>query len=156
MDTVVLITGTSTGFGRKAAETLAQRGYRVFATMRDCSGRNASTCEALGSLAHREGWNLSILDMDVTNEASVNQAVQRALERAGRIDVVINNAGIAALGLTEAYTVDQFQQVFQVNLLGVVRVNRAVLPAMRHQRSGIVDSREFRNGTGSGPGIRGV
>jgi NAD(P)-dependent dehydrogenase (short-subunit alcohol dehydrogenase family) len=138
MSGVILITGTSTGFGRTAAETLAQRGYRVFATMRDTSGRNASTAEALRSLAKREGWKLDILDMDVTDDVSVNQAVQQALDRAGRIDVVINNAGIAAAGITEAYTVEQFQQVFEVNLLGVVRVNRAVLPAMRRQRSGLL------------------
>lgn len=138
MDKVILITGASTGFGRTAADTLAQRGYTVFATMRDTSGRNASTAEALRSLARGKGWKLHILDMDVTKDASVNQAVQQALERTGRIDVVINNAGIAAAGITEAYTVEQFQQVFEVNLLGVVRVNRAVLPAMRHQRSGLL------------------
>ena len=138
MNKVVLITGTSTGFGRTAAETLAQRGYSVVATMRDCSGRNRSACETLRSLANREGWNLDVLDMDVTNDASVNQAVQQALDRAGRIDVVINNAGISALGITEAFTVEQFQQVLEVNLLGVVRVNRAVLPAMRRQHSGLL------------------
>jgi len=92
VDKVILITGTSTGFGRTAAETLAQRRYTVFATMRDTSGRNASTAEALRSLASREGWKLHVLDMDVTNDASVNQAVQQALDRAGRINVVINNA----------------------------------------------------------------
>ena len=90
------------------------------------------------SLAKREGWNLDVLDMDVTDDASVRQAVQQALDRAGRIDVLINNAGIGAQGITEAYTVEQFQQVFDVNLLGVVRVNRAVLPAMRRQRSGLL------------------
>jgi len=82
MDEVILITGTSTGFGRTAAETLARRGYRVFATMRDISGRNAATREALQSLAEPEGWNLNVLDMDVTNESSVNRAVQQALDRA--------------------------------------------------------------------------
>lgn len=138
MSKVILITGTSTGFGRTAAETLAQRGYTVFATMRDSSGRNASTAEALESLARRQGWNLDILDMDVTSDTSVNRAVRQALDRAGRIDVVINNAGIAALGLSEAYTVEQFEQVLNVNLFGAVRVNRAVLPAMRRQRSGLL------------------
>jgi NAD(P)-dependent dehydrogenase (short-subunit alcohol dehydrogenase family) len=138
MDKVILITGTSTGFGRTAAETLARRGYPVFATMRDISGRNAANRKALQSLAEREGWNLDVLDMDVTNEASVNQAVQQALDRAGRIDVAINNAGIAAQGVTEAFPVEQYQQVFDVNLFGAVRVNRAVLPAMRRQRSGLL------------------
>lgn len=155
MNEVVLITGASTGFGRTASEALAQRGYRVFATMRDRSGRNASTAEALWSLAKREGWNLDVLDMDVTDDASVRQAVQQALDRAGRIDVLTNNAGIGAQGITEAYTVEQFQQVFDVNLLGVVRVKRgAAGDAASAQR--IVNSRGFWNGTCVGPGLCGI
>jgi NAD(P)-dependent dehydrogenase (short-subunit alcohol dehydrogenase family) len=138
MNTVVLITGASTGFGRAAAETLARRGYTVFAALRHCSGRNSSHCAALQSLASREQLPLHTLDMDVTLDDSVRQAVEQALGRAGRIDVVINNAGIAALGVTEAYTIEQFQQVFDVNLFGVARVNRAVLPAMRRQHSGLL------------------
>jgi NAD(P)-dependent dehydrogenase (short-subunit alcohol dehydrogenase family) len=138
MSKVILITGASTGFGRSAAETLAERGYKVFATMRDVSGRNADPAAELRSLANRKNWNLEVFEMDVTSDASVNQAVHQALESAGRIDVVINNAGIAAAGVTEAYTVDQFQQVFDVNIYGVQRVNRAVLPAMRRQRSGLL------------------
>jgi NAD(P)-dependent dehydrogenase (short-subunit alcohol dehydrogenase family) len=138
MNRVILITGTNTGFGRAASETMAQRGYRVLATMRDSSGRNSSTADALRSLANQQGWDLDALDMDVTSNVSVNQAVQQALERAGRIDVVINNAGISTLGITEAYTVDDFQQLLDVYLFGVVRVNRAVLPVMRRQRSGLL------------------
>jgi NAD(P)-dependent dehydrogenase (short-subunit alcohol dehydrogenase family) len=106
--------------------------------MRDILGRNAAAREALQSVAEREGWNLEVLDMDVTNEASVNRAVQQALDRAARIDVVINNAGIAAHGITEAFTVEQYQQVFDVNVFGVARVNRAVLPTMRRQRCGLL------------------
>ena len=135
---VVFITGTSTGFGRMAAEALAERGYIVFATMRDASGRNSSSCESLRSLASREHWPLHVLDLDVTRDSSVDQAVHQALDNAGRIDVVINNAGVGALGVTEAYTVEQLQQLFEVNLFGAVRVNRAVLPAMRRQRSGLL------------------
>ena len=138
MNKVILVTGTSTGFGRTAVETLAERGYQVFATMRDISGRNAKIASELQSLAKAKNWNMQILEMDVTDEASVNQAVHQALDHAGRIDVVINNAGIAAIGITEAYTVEQFQQVFDVNLLGVARVNRAVLPSMRRQGSGLL------------------
>jgi NAD(P)-dependent dehydrogenase (short-subunit alcohol dehydrogenase family) len=138
MNNVVLITGASTGFGRAASETLARRGYTVFATMRDPSGRNAENSKTLQSLAGREGLALEVLDLDVTSDASVEQAVRQALGRAGHIDVVINNAGIAALGLTEAYTLGQFQQVFEVNVFGAARVNRAVLPAMRSRRSGLL------------------
>jgi NAD(P)-dependent dehydrogenase (short-subunit alcohol dehydrogenase family) len=138
IDKVVLITGSSTGFGKTTAKSLAQRGYRVIATMRNCSGRNSSVAEALRSLAESKGWSLDVIDMDVTSDASVNHAVEEALARAGRLDVVINNAGIAAVGITEAFTVEQFQQVFDVNLFGALRVNRAVLPAMRRQRNGLL------------------
>jgi NAD(P)-dependent dehydrogenase (short-subunit alcohol dehydrogenase family) len=106
--------------------------------MRDSSGRNAANADAVRSLANAKRWNLDVLEMDVTNDASVNHAVQQALDRAGKIDVVINNAGIGAQGITEAYTVEQFQQVLDVNLLGVARVNRAVLPAMRRQHTGLL------------------
>jgi NAD(P)-dependent dehydrogenase (short-subunit alcohol dehydrogenase family) len=138
MAQVVLITGAATGFGRLAAETMAQRGYTVFATMRDIAGRNAPHREALETQAKRQGWALYVLDLDVTQDASVEKAVQQAIAKAGRIDVAINNAGIAALGVTEAFPPEQFQRVFDVNVYGAVRVNRAVLPGMRKQRSGLL------------------
>ncbi len=138
MNQVILITGASSGFGRTAAELLAEHGYTVFATMRDSNGRNRSAREALQSLGSRERWNLSVLDMDVTNDVSVNQAVVQMLRQTGRIDVVINNAGISAVGITEAFTSEEFQRVLDVNLLGAVRVNRAVLPTMRRQGSGLL------------------
>jgi NAD(P)-dependent dehydrogenase (short-subunit alcohol dehydrogenase family) len=137
-DAVILITGASTGFGRAAAETLARRGYTVFAAMRDRHGRNAAHSEALRSLAKAEALRLEVVEMDVTEDASVSSAVDQVLRRAGRIDVAINNAGISIIGLTEAFTVEQIQQVFDVNFFGAVRVNRAVLPAMRQQRSGLL------------------
>lgn len=137
-DTVVLVTGATTGFGRAAAETLAQRGYKVFAGMRDTTGRNATICAGVQSLARQKDWALEVVDMDVTQDASVHQAIGRVLDHAGKIDVVINNAGIASLGVTEAYSVAEFQRLFDVNLFGVVRVNRAVLPAMRLRRSGLL------------------
>lgn len=137
-NSVVLITGASTGFGRAAAETLAARGYTVLASMRDTSGKNAPHRDALRSLASRERWALHVIDLDVTQDASVDGAIQEALSNFGHIDVVINNAGIAALGVTEAYTIEQFQQLFNVNLFGVVRVNRAVIPSMRRKRAGLL------------------
>jgi NAD(P)-dependent dehydrogenase (short-subunit alcohol dehydrogenase family) len=76
--------------------------------------------------------------MDVSNDASVSAATEQILKRTGRIDVVINNAGVAALGVTEAYTLEKIQKLFDVNFFGVVRVNRAVLPTMRRQRSGLL------------------
>jgi NAD(P)-dependent dehydrogenase (short-subunit alcohol dehydrogenase family) len=138
MSTVVLITGASTGFGRDAAQTLARRGHHVFATMRDIKGRNAEHRESLERFADLEELRLQVLELDVTSEESVQNAVGGALQAAGHLDVVINNAGVAALGVTEAYTPEQFQHVFDVNVLGVVRVNRAVLPSMRQRRTGLL------------------
>jgi len=106
--------------------------------MRDPAGRNAEHREALEGLTAREGLRLRVLSLDVTDQASVDRAVAAALTEAGGLDVVINNAGIAALGVTEAFTPEQFQQIFDVNIHGVVRVNRAVLPAMRGQRAGLL------------------
>jgi NAD(P)-dependent dehydrogenase (short-subunit alcohol dehydrogenase family) len=134
----VLITGSSTGFGRLIAERLAREGYTVFATMRDVAGRNSKNASELRELSRKDSLSLHILELDVTDEASVERAVQAAVEQAGRIDVAINNAGYALIGLTEAATTEQVQQVMDVNFLGVVRVNRAVLPHMRRQRSGLL------------------
>ena len=138
MDKVVLITGSSTGFGRATAEILGRHGYTVFATMRDPVGRNSKHREALESLASNENVPIHVVEMDVFNETSVSAATEQILKRAGRIDVVINNAGVAALGITEAYTLHEIKNLFEVNVFGVARVNRAVLPTMRRQRSGLL------------------
>ena len=138
MSAAVLITGASTGFGRDVAQRLARRGHQVFATMRDIEGRNAHHRESLERLASREELRLEVLELDVTDEESVRNGVLGALRQAGHLDVVINNAGVAGIGVTEAYTAEQFQRMFDINLFGVVRVNRAVLPSMRQRRSGLL------------------
>ncbi len=135
---VVLITGSSTGFGRLMAETLARNGHTVFATMRDPAGRNAANAAGIRELAKKESLALHVLEMDVTDEVSVEQAVRTAVEQAGRIDVAINNAGYGISGLMEATTTEQAQQIMNTNFFGCVRVNRAVLPYMRRQRSGLL------------------
>jgi NAD(P)-dependent dehydrogenase (short-subunit alcohol dehydrogenase family) len=135
---VVLITGSSTGFGRLIAETLARRGHTVFATMRDIQGRNATNASEIRALAEKESLPLHVLELDVTNDASVDHAVHKSIEQAGRIDVAINNAGYGLIGLAEAVTTEQAQQIMDTNFFGSVRVNRAVLPYMRRQRSGLL------------------
>jgi NAD(P)-dependent dehydrogenase (short-subunit alcohol dehydrogenase family) len=135
---VILITGASTGFGRLFAETLARHGHTVFATMRDPAIRNAANATQLRALAGKESLALEVLEMDVTDEASVDRAVHACVEQAGRIDVAINNAGYALVGLTEAITLEQSRQIMDTNFFGCVRVNRAVLPYMRKQRSGLL------------------
>ena len=134
----VLVTGSSSGFGRVTAEVLARSGRQVFATMRDVDGRNADAADALQGWAVREGAALDVLELELTDEASIEAAVEAAIAAAGRIDVVVNNAGVGAVGYLEAFTVEQFAQLLDVNLLGAHRVNRAVLPHMREQGSGLL------------------
>jgi NAD(P)-dependent dehydrogenase (short-subunit alcohol dehydrogenase family) len=135
---VVLITGSSTGFGRLFTETVARKGHTVFATMRDTEGRNAKNASEIRALAKKDSLPIHILEMDVTDEASVEEAVEDAIAEAGRIDVAINNAGYSLRGLAEAVTTEQAQRLMDANFFGPVRVNRAVLPHMRRQRSGVL------------------
>ncbi len=135
---VVLITGSSTGFGRMIAETLARRGHTVFATMRDLEGRNAKNAAEIRAVAEREGLSLQVLELDVTRDDSVERAIQTAAARAGRVDVAINNAGYGLIGLAEEATIEQALQIMDTNFLGSVRVNRAVLPYMRRQQRGLL------------------
>jgi NAD(P)-dependent dehydrogenase (short-subunit alcohol dehydrogenase family) len=135
---VVFITGSSTGFGRLFAETLARHGHTVFATMRDSQGKNAKNAAELLALASRESLSLFTLECDVTSDASVELAVRSAVAQSGRIDVAINNAGYGIIGLAEAVTTQQAQQIIDTNFMGCVRVNRAVLPHMRRHRKGLL------------------
>jgi NAD(P)-dependent dehydrogenase (short-subunit alcohol dehydrogenase family) len=135
---VVLITGSSTGFGRLFTETVARKGHTVFATMRDPGGRNAKNASEIRTLAQKESLPIHVLELDVTDDASVGRAVDAAVAKGGRIDVAINNAGYYLSGLEEAVTTEQAQRLMDTNFLGPVRVNRAVLPHMRRQRSGVL------------------
>ncbi len=138
MSKTILITGSSTGFGRDTAETLARSGHHVFASMRAAGSRNRKYAEALRSLASAEGLKIDIVDLDVTGTDSVERAVASVLEKAGRIDVLVNNAGIASAGVSEAFAPEQAQALFDVNVFGILRTTRAVLPTMRQRRDGLV------------------
>jgi len=135
---VVLITGSSTGFGRLFTETLARKGHTVFATMRDPGGRNAKNAAEIRRLAEKDSLSIHVLEMDVTDDASVERAVDAAVAKGGRIDVAVNNAGYYLSGLEEAVTTEQAQRLMDTNFFGPVRVNRAVLPHMRRQGSGVL------------------
>lgn len=128
---VAIITGASTGFGRLTAEALARRNYRVFATMRGVNGKNADAARELRALTN-------VVELDVTDDASVERAVAEVMAAAGRIDIVVNNAGRVIAGVSEAVTLAQAQALMDTNFYSVVRVNRAVLPHMRRQRSGLL------------------
>lgn len=135
---VVLITGSSTGFGFRTAQHLAQHGLQVFASMREADGRNRAHAEALRTLAQQGGLALTVIELDVTDDASVTRAVDQVRTAAGRIDILINNAGMWGPGILEAFTLAQWHELFDVNVFGCVRVARAVLPLMRQQHQGLI------------------
>src|SRR5437868_2971471 len=136
MPQIVLVTGCSSGFGELIAETLARAGHRVFATMRDIVDRNAAATAKLRTLATAEHLDLEVVEMDVASDVSVARAVDQTIALADHIDVVVNNAGISSSGPLEAFSVDQMAALLNVNALGPMRVNKAVLGAMRARRSG--------------------
>lgn len=131
---VTLITGASSGMGRRTALLLAQRGHLVFAGARD---RVAGA--ALVDEAHRQGLLLQTVPLDVTDTGSVNAAVQAVLERGGgRIDHLVNNAGYGLVATVEEATDAEMIRQFDVNVIGLLRMCRAVLPAMRAQGAGVI------------------
>jgi NAD(P)-dependent dehydrogenase (short-subunit alcohol dehydrogenase family) len=135
---VILITGTSSGFGRLTAETLARRGHQVYAGMRAVGTRNAAASAELTALAQDEGLDLHVVQLDAGDAASLDTAVTAIVEAAGRLDVLVNNVGTGSWGMTEAYDMDQVQQILESNFLTAVRANRAVLPQMRSQGAGLL------------------
>jgi len=134
---VVLVTGASSGFGRLTAHTLAQAGHVVVAGMRATTGRNAPAVQELDALA-AEGLSVSAVELDVQSQPSVDAAVNQILARHQRLDVVVHNAGHMVLGPAEAFTPEELAAVYDVNVLGTQRVNRAVLPHLRRQGSGLL------------------
>jgi len=138
MEQTILVTGSTSGFGHLTVETLARQGYRVFAGMRAAAGKNAPAAEELRALAQREQLALHLVEIDVTDDASVEQAIKAIIGATDRLDVVVNNAGVSYSGPLEAFTLEQVQQQFATNVFSVLRVNRAVLPQMRKQGSGLL------------------
>ncbi len=134
----VLITGCSSGFGRLAAEALAAQGHQVWATMRNTRRDNRDSADGLRQSAAAQGWNLTVVELDVTSDASVAAASARILRESKGPDVIINNAGQMYAGVTEAFTAAEFHNQLNVNVLGIHRVCRAFLPAMRERGSGLI------------------
>ena len=128
----VLITGANGGFGKLTVNTLLSQGHTVAASMRNIDGKNKEAAEELRNAgAH-------VVEIDVTDETSVNNGVQAAVTAMGGIDVVVNNAGVGVVGMQEFFTAEDWKKLFDVNVFGVQRINRAALPHMRTQGSGLV------------------
>lgn len=147
---VIVVTGASSGFGLMAAQQLALAGHVVYAGMRETVGRNAPQVAAAEKFALEHNVTLRAVQMDVVSQDSVDGAIAHIVAEAGRLDVVVHNAGHMVFGPSEAFTVDQFMQQFDVNVMSAQRVNRTALPYLRKQRQGLllwVSSSSTRGGT---------
>ncbi len=150
MKQVIVITGASSGFGELTAHALADAGHTVYASMRDIAGSNAGKVEAARAYSAKHGVDLRTVELDVQNQASADAAVAAIMEKAGRLDVVIHNAGHMMFGPAEAFTPEQFAELYDINVLGTQRLNRAALPHMRKAGQGLlvwVSSSSTRGGT---------
>lgn len=130
---VVLITGTNSGFGWLAANSVAALGHTVYATMRDTEGKNAGKAKAL---AHVE--NITVLDVNLTDDTSVKNAIDVIIAAEGTIDVLVNNAGVTMFGVAESSTTEDVQQMFDVNVFAPWRLMKLALPFMRKQSEGLI------------------
>jgi NAD(P)-dependent dehydrogenase (short-subunit alcohol dehydrogenase family) len=135
---IILVTGASSGFGRLTSEALAKAGHIVYASMRDTKGRNAPQVESIAAFAKQNGVDLRTIELDVQSQESADAAIAQVIAEAGHIDVVMHNAGHMSFGPAEAFTPEQFAQLYDINVLSAQRVNRAVLPHLRAQKQGLL------------------
>lgn len=130
---VVLITGTNSGFGWLTVNSVAALGHKVYATMRDTQGKNADKAKALAQVK-----NVTVLDVSLTDEMSVKNAIDTIIAKEGTIDVLVNNAGAAMFGVAESATTDDVQRMFDVNVIAPWRLMKLALPFMRKQSEGLI------------------
>jgi len=135
---VILVTGSSSGMGVNMVNTLAAQGHRLYAGMREIDGRNAGAKERMLEQAGLAGHDIRVLPLDVLDQQSVDSAIAGIVAENGRIDVLINNAGLLYMGVTEAFTVDQVRDQMETNFIAPLRMYRAVLPQMHRQKDGLI------------------
>ena len=135
MKKIVLITGTSHGFGKLTAIKLASMGHKVYAGMRNTGSSNKETADELGSME-----NIEVIELDVTVENSIENSIKHIQANENRIDVLINNAGSVGMGLSELYGNREIEKMFSVNVFGVFNLTNKIIPIMREQKSGLIIS----------------
>ena len=129
---VAVVTGSSSGIGYETSLLLARKGFHTFATMRNLEDGSRQ----ITAIAKNENLPLQVIQLDVNNDKSVIDAINRIVKKKDRIDVVVNNAGYALGGAFEETSMDEIKKQFETNFFGAVRVMQAVIPVMRNQRSG--------------------
>ncbi|ABP54819.1 short-chain dehydrogenase/reductase SDR [Salinispora tropica CNB-440] len=134
----ILVTGASSGIGALSVRALALAGHTVYAGIRQMATRNATAVADLARYGTDHQVDVQAVELNVTSEDSADAAVDRILAERGRLDVVVHNAGHMVLGAAEAFTAEQLAELYDVNVLGTQRVNRAALPKLREQGSGLL------------------
>lgn len=145
---VALVTGASQGIGLVTATLLAQNGYKVYGSLRECSDRSSF----LKAMEESNGL-LEIVILDQTNELSVRSAIQTIIEQEGRIDILVNNAGSLIFGSVENTSLEEAKELFDVNFFGVMRVLHETLPYMRQQKGGAIINVSSRAGFRPAPSL---
>lgn len=135
---IILVTGAGSGIGRAVSQVLARSGHCVYASMRMASEHGVAQATDAREFADRERVDLRVVELDVLSEISCRAAIDQVLAEQGRIDVVVNNAGMLMVGMTEAFMPEQLAQILDTNAISWLRVNRAALPAMRRQGRGVL------------------
>src|SRR5215469_10293754 len=130
---VAVVTGSSSGIGHETSLTLARNSFLTYATM-----RSLDKGENIKSLAEKEKLPLKTVQLDVTDDIAVKNAIQSITAESNRIDVLVNNAGYTVAGAFEDLSMEEIKAQYETNLFGVIRVTQAVLPIMRKQKSGII------------------
>jgi NAD(P)-dependent dehydrogenase (short-subunit alcohol dehydrogenase family) len=138
MPKTIIVSGASSGFGAMTVRALADAGHTVYAGIRNPRTRNQKAVSNLQEYATSNGVDLRAVEMDVSDQASVNSAIEQILAEDGRLDVAVHNAGHMVLGPAEAFTPEQLAELYDVNVLSTQRLNRAVLPQMRAQGDGLI------------------
>ena len=133
MEKVAVVTGTSSGIGFETALALAREGYYTYATMRD-----TTKSDKIKELGQKENLKINVLELDVDDENSVKNAIQKILDEKQRIDVLVNNAGWALWGCVEDVSIDEFKAQFDTNFFSIVRLIQEVVPTMRKHGSGAI------------------
>ncbi|GAA2828291.1 SDR family oxidoreductase [Crossiella cryophila] len=150
MSKVIVVTGASSGIGALSARALSRAGHTVYAGMRQTQGRNAPRVAELREFATANKVRLHSVELDVLDQDSVDAAIARIVAEQGRLDVVLHNAGHLVVGPTEAFSPEELAAVYNTNVLGAQRVNRAALPHLRAQGQGLLlwtSSSSVRGGT---------
>jgi NAD(P)-dependent dehydrogenase (short-subunit alcohol dehydrogenase family) len=130
---VAIVTGSSSGIGLDTSITLAQNGFLTYATM-----RNLDKGSIIETAAEKEKIPIRVIELDVTDDRSVNDAIQRIISEIGKIDVLVNNAGYGLVGAFEDLSMEEIKSQYETNVFGLMRVTQKVLPIMRNQEFGII------------------